>query len=117
VVSTPRDKIKDDSYKTFSNKKLEEYTEVQTWLKNIGKSSRNVYLPALRRFCNWCGKNPHKLIIDRDQEVHSNDPLNRNKTRDLLLDFRQYLEKRGYAPKTINSIDGAIRNFFYNGSW
>jgi site-specific recombinase XerD len=112
VVSTPRGKIKDDSYKTFSNKQLEEYMEVQTWLKNIGKTSRNVYLSALRRFCNWSGKNPHILIIDRDHEIHSDDPLNRNKTRDLLLDFRQHLEKTGYAPKTINSMDGAIRSFF-----
>jgi len=112
VVSTPRSEIKKIGYKTFSNKQLEEYTEVQTWLKNIGKTSRNVYLSALRRFCNWSGKNPHKLIIDRDHEIHSNDPLNRNNTRDLLLDFRAHLEKRGYAPKTINSIDGAIRSFF-----
>jgi hypothetical protein len=99
VVSTPRGKIKDIGYKTFSNKQLEEYVEVQTWLKNIGQSSRNVYLSALRRFCNWCGKNPHELIIDRDHEIHSDDPLNRNKTRDLLLDFRLHLEKTGYAPK------------------
>ena len=112
MVSTPRSKIKDIGYKTFSNKQLEEYVEVQTWLKNIGQSSRNVYLSALRRFCNWCGKNPHMLIIDRDHEIHSDDPLSRNKTRDMLLDFRQHLEKRGYAPKTINSIDGAIRSFF-----
>jgi len=112
VVSTPRSKIKDIGYKTFSNKQLEEYVEVQTWLKNIGQSSRNGYLSALRRFCNWCGKNPHTLIIDRDHEIHSDDPLNRNKTRDLLLDFRIHLEKRGYAPKTINSMDGSIRSFF-----
>jgi len=112
VVSTPRRKIKDDSYKTFSNKQLEEYIEVQTWLKNIGKSSLNVYISALRRYCNWCGRNPKQLILDRDHEVKCNDPINRNNTRDLLLDFRQHLEKQGYAPKTINSIDGAVRSFY-----
>lgn len=30
----------------------------------------------------------------------------------LILDFRKYLEKENYAPKSINAWDGAVRSFF-----
>jgi len=66
----------------------------------------------LKKFCNWCGKDPHELIIDRDTEKNIADPNKRNRTKNLVLDFRVFLKKKGYAPKSINSMDGAIRGFF-----
>jgi integrase/recombinase XerD len=99
-------------YKTFSKEQLQEYAEVQTWLKTIGESSKNYYLLSLQGFCTWCGKNPHELIMQRDKEIKSDKPSERNNTRDLITDYRKYLEKQGYAPKTINAMDGAIRGFY-----
>jgi len=112
VVSTPSEKNEECEYKVFSKKQLNEYPEVKTWLKNVGLSSYNVYMFALQKLCNWCGKDPHELIIDRDQEIKSDEPIKRNGTRDLIIDFRHLLESQGYAPKTINSMDGAVRSFF-----
>jgi len=101
-----------NSYKVLCRVELLEFLEVQTWLKNIGQSSHPTYLSALQKFCGWCGKNPHDLIMERDRETKSDDPNKRNGIRDLILDFRHHLEKEEYAPKTVNSFDGAVRSFF-----
>jgi len=76
------------------------------------KSFTIIYLNALKKFCEWCGKNPQELILQRDRELKNDDPNNRTGIRDLLLDFRHHLEHRDLAPKTINTYDGAIRGFF-----
>jgi len=112
MVSNPRENEERSSFKSFSKKQLKEFQEVETWLKNIGQSSHNVYLSALRKLCDWCGKDPHYLILERDRELKSDEPSGRNGIRDLILDFRHYLEDQGYAPKTINAMDGAVRSFF-----
>ncbi|MFO8078237.1 MAG: phage integrase N-terminal SAM-like domain-containing protein, partial [Thermoplasmatota archaeon] len=112
MVSTPKRLNETKSYKTFSKTQLKKYPEVITWLKNISAKSHPVYLRALQRFCNWHGKNPRELIVQRDQELHHENPNERHQTRDLLLDFRHHLEHTGLAPKTISSHDGAIRGFY-----
>ena len=104
-------------YKTFvtekfSLEKLQEYEEVKTWLKTVSESSRRLYLHALRHFCEFCNKDPKELIFMRDKEIRNPDPNSRSGVRNLILDFREYLEKEGYAPKTINAWDGAVRSFF-----
>ena len=112
MLSTPKRLNETKSYKTFSKEQLKKFPEVETWLKNISDKSHPVYLRALQRFCNWHGKNPRELIIQRDQELHHENPNERHHTRDLILDFRHHLEHSGLAPKTISSHDGAIRGFY-----
>lgn len=91
---------------------IEKYIEIQTWLKTVSPITRRGYLNALKKFCEFSGRNPKQLILERDKETKSPDPNSRTGIRDLVLDFREYLEKEGYAPKTINARDGAIRSFF-----
>ncbi len=112
MLSTPIENKEASRYKVFSKEQLREFIEVQTWLKTISLQSSVIYLNALKRFCEWCGKDPHELILQRDQELKNDDPNNRTGIRDLVLDFRHHLEHTGLAPKTINSYDGAIRSFF-----
>ncbi len=112
VVSTPRENKEAGSYKVFSKEQLQEYVEVQTWLRAVSPHSSNIYLNALKDFCSWCGKSPKELILERDREKDNPDPNKRTGIKNLILDFRKHLEKQGYAPKTINSRDGAIRGFF-----
>lgn len=88
------------------------FPEVQTWLKTVSTGTCHAYLTALKKFCDFSGKDPHQLILQRDSEVRSNEPNSRTGIRDLVLDFRTYLEKEGFAPKIINSFDGAVRSFF-----
>jgi len=90
---------------------LKKYQEVQTWLKTVSKSSISLYLDALAKFCEFTGKNPRELFLMRDKEVRDPDPDARTQVRDLILNFKEYLEE-GYAPKTINALDGAVRSFF-----
>jgi len=92
-----------EKYKTFSEKQLLEFQEVQTWLRTVSEKSGKQYLHALKNFCNFCGKNPKQLILERDNEIKNSDPNNRTGIRDLILDFRKYLEKESYAPKSINA--------------
>ena len=106
---TPQQK---ENEKRNKKSEIESCQEVETWLKTISDSSRPLYLSALKKFCNFSGKNPEELIELRDHEIRSSDHNGRTRTRDLILDFRSYLEKERYAPKTINATDGAIRGFF-----
>lgn len=109
--NTPTEKDKGNrKYKDFE--KLRKYQEVQTWLRTIGESSVSVYLNALKKFCDFSEKSPHELILMRDKETRNSDPNSRTGVRDLILDFRRYLEMEKYAPKTINAIDGSVRSFF-----
>lgn len=111
-ITAPSEKKENIRYKAFCNAELKRYAEVKTWLKTISPQSGVIYLKALQKFCNWCGKTPHDLIIERDNELRNDDPNSRTIIRDLLLDFRHHLEHTGLAPKTINTYDGAIRGFF-----
>lgn len=99
-------------YKSFSKKELMGYLEVASWLNTVSKSSQTYYIRAIEIFCNWCGKNPRELITDRYKELKSDNPIDRNNARDLLISFRKYLEEYGYAPKSINVLDGSIRSFY-----
>ena len=85
---------------------------MQTWLRTVSEKSRPLYLSAIRRFCEFSGKTPNELIEQRDAELRNGDHDYRTGIRDLILDFRTYLEKEGYAGKTINALDGAVRGFF-----
>ena len=108
---TKKSRVK-EKYKTFSVGLLLEFCEVQSWLKTVSDKSQKQYLHALKYFCNFCGKTPKQLILERDKEVKNSDPNSRTGIRDLILDFRKYLEKERYAPKSINAWDGAVRSFF-----
>lgn len=108
---TKKSKIKEE-FKSFSVKQLLEFKEVQTWLRTVSESSARRYLYAFRNFCEFCRKNPGQLILQRDREIRNPDPNSRTGIRDLVLDFRKYLEKENYAPKTIDAWDGAVRSFF-----
>ena len=89
-----------------------EYKETQTWLKTVSENSRNNYIFVIKKFCAFSGKNPTELILERDKELRNPDPNSRTGIRDLILDFRKYLEKEEYAPKTIGAMDGIIRGLF-----
>ena len=106
TTPTKKNKVK-EKYKD-----LLKFKEVQTWIKTISRSSVAIYLNSLKKFCEFSGKNPKELILIRDREIRDPNPNNRTIIRDLILDFREYLEKEGYAPKTINAWDGAVRSFF-----
>ena len=94
------------------NNEVESYKEVETWLKTVSERTKPPYLNALRRFCEFSKKIPNELIDIRDSEVKNDDHNNRAGILDLILDFRTYLGKEGYAHKTINAMDGAARGFF-----
>ena len=101
MVSTPSGNKEGSSYKSFSKKELQEYQEVQTWLRTVSSSSSKIYLNALKDFCSWCGKSPKELILERDREKDNPDPNKRTGIKNLILDFRKHLEKQGYAQKPL----------------
>jgi integrase len=108
----PQLEIAKEGYKSYSKEELKNYLEVASWLNTVSVKSQSNYIRAMQLFCNWCGKNPSQLILDRDKETKSENPIDRNNTRDLLIGYRKYLEEHGYAPKTINVFDGSMRSFY-----
>ncbi len=101
-----------ENRKENKNNGIESYEEVQTWLRTVSGNTRNGYVRALRRFCEFSGKNPSELIRQRDLELKQADPNGRTGIRDLILDFRAYLEKEEYSGNSINTFDGTVRGFF-----
>ena len=101
-----------ENRKENKNNGIEGYDEVQTWLKTVSERTRHWYAVVLRRFCEFSGKNPSELIRQRDLELKQTDPNGRTGIRDLILDYRAYLEKEEYSGNSINTFDGAIRGFF-----
>lgn len=111
ALSTKRGGYKKASAREGSSD-LKAFPEVQTWLKTVSIGTHSLYLAALKKFCEFSGKDLHQLILQRDSEIKSDKPNSRTRIRDLVLDFRIYLEKEGFTPKTINSMDGGVRSFF-----
>ena len=103
---------KKDSTPNHELSNLQNFEEVKTWLRTVSPRTQHNYFIVLKRFCEFSGKNPRQLILERDREVKNSEPNSRTGIRNLILDFREYLEKKGYAPKTINAYDGSIRSFF-----
>jgi len=95
----------------FTRAEIERFPEVQTWLKTVSPPTRGGYLSVLKKLCGFSGNTPTQLILERNNEMTNNDPNSRTGIRDLILDFREYLKREGYAPKTINAWDGAVRGF------
>ena len=91
---------------------LMKFEEVSMWPSTVSERSRTRYLSSLIVFCSFAGKDPAQLIRQRDRELRLSDYKERTGIRDMLLEFRTNLEKSGYAPKTINSMDGAVRSLF-----
>jgi integrase/recombinase XerD len=113
MTITPLTECKiEKGYKCFSKQELKTFLEVGSWLKTVSKSSEGYYLRAIELYCNHFNKSPSQLILDRDKETKSDNPIDRNNTRDMIIEFRKYLEEYGYAPKSINVMDGAIRSFY-----
>lgn len=105
------EKDKDSSWlePNFLKEDLKEFEDVKTWLRTVSKSTRGGYLNSLKKFCNWSGKDPHKLIMNRDEEKNISDSNKRNRTGALILDFREHPEDEGYAPSSMNTMDGGVR--------
>ena len=78
----------------------------------MSKKNVPLYISGLEAFCEFSGRDPSELIKQRDDELRSDGHNNRTGISDLILDFRVYLEKEKFPPKTINAKDGAIRGFF-----
>lgn len=98
--------------KKFRQKEeIENFQEVQIWLKSVSENSRQHYIYAMKKFCEFSGLMPNEIITLRVNEL-GNRIKNTSNIHDLILGFRLYLEKKGYAAKTINSLDGALRGFF-----
>lgn len=104
MVSTPSENKEASSYKYFSKNQLKEYQEIETWLKTISLQLSVIYLNALKRFCEWCGKNPRELIFQRDRELKNDDPNDRTGIRDLVLDFRHHLEHRVWLRRRLTAM-------------
>ena len=53
--------------------------------------TRISYLGALAKFCQFSGKSPQELILDRNREIRNSDSNSGTGIGDLVLDFREYL--------------------------
>lgn len=104
-----------NKFTNLSNEELiQKYEGIQRWVNSgICESSINQYLKRLKRFCDWIGKDPDALKLEKIEQS-----LNPKKVGDLEAKIRLYLkeleEKRGLARNTVHSHMTAIRSFF---SW
>ncbi len=122
-VSASKDRVTSRPQKTFEGPKLErepftkadisnDFYVKEKWLPRLGKSSRDLNVRRLLRFCNWCGMSPTELIERRKNEIDDWDPR-KSHLESLRDDYIKYLEENGLAPNTIGTgHDVALRGFF-----
>lgn len=79
---------------------------------NPKPSTTNIYLTALKIYCEWLGKTPTQLIDEADFETENIKLKKRRKINNYLLDFKAFLRTKDIAPKSISLYFTAILSFY-----
>jgi len=83
---------------------MEEHPEVKRAFSSLAPGNRRNYATYFRKYCNWAGKEPKELWEESWETI-----------RDRIVDFRLYLEDKGFAPNTLHIYTSVIRRFYeYN---
>lgn len=99
--------------------KVNEYSSVKRWLNQVfadgvrSKATESLYLHFLRRYCKFASKNPDELIAERDEHLQSRNELVRRQHEDLLVNFRNHLEKEdGLARSSVVTASNVVKSFY-----
>jgi len=78
----------------------------------VSDSTRETYFIYIRRFCEFCKKNPDELIEERRMDWKSDDIFTRRRHEEKLKEFTSYLREEGYSGNTIATATGAVKSLY-----
>jgi len=85
-------------------------SDTKEFLDALGNSTRKIYSAGLAAFQTFYGK-PINTFLDSVEEDLRRPRRQRTRVaRNILKQFVEYLEKQGYAPKTVRSYVGAVQS-------
>jgi len=81
-------------------------------IANRSGSTRSKYRSYFSRFCEWVGKSPEQLILQRKEDLKSDDSREQRRIESALKGFIAYLGEEGNSVATQQVAYAAIRSFF-----
>jgi integrase len=101
---------------------IEEYETVQRWLNAVqsdhsgSQHTTQHYLRWFKKFVTWTVKTPDELIIQRKEELKSDDTAVKMKAEETLRSFCNWLEReKDYKRATVRAHHACIKSFYrYN---
>ena len=96
------------------------FESVNRWLNYVAAErfgvrdgTNDTYLYFFEEFCNFMGKNPDKLIAERQRQLKSEDEMEKRKHEEKAMAFLNHLiQERKLAPGSANLALAAIRSFY-----
>jgi len=85
---------------------------VQKWLNKLGERTRKNATQDFPKFLEWCGKSPTQLIKMKVKDIQTTDPTQKGKIEDLVIEFKKFLEAKGYRSSTIKTVLNRVQSFF-----
>ncbi len=106
----------------------EDFQSTQRWIQRLAakrkgaKSTKDIFLYYLSEFCKFTKKNPDELIVQRRENLKSDDEFIRRRIEEQVEAFSLFVKKNlgrvkgeDAAPNTVSSAVAAVRSFFrYN---
>ena len=76
------------------------------------ENTRRNYLRGLKHYTDLIGKTPDELIEEAEQEIMDGVLMRKRKIKSYLLQFKEYLEAKNYAPASRSSWTAAVHSFY-----
>ena len=80
--------------------------------RNIRNSTKRHYILRLKKYCNFIGKTPTKMIEEAEEEEEDRLRMRKRKIRSYLLSWPDEMEKEGYSQNSISSNVTSVKTFY-----
>lgn len=86
----------------------------QEWFtkKNLAEGTRMIYRIAAEDYKKFIGKNLSDLIDEAEDDEDKGLRMRKRNINKYLIDYKVYLENKGYAPGTLNNKMASIVSFY-----
>jgi len=93
---------------------LENNELIKEWFAAIeaAPNTRAGYLQGMALYTDFTGRTPDQLLEEAESEIKSGLLMRKRSIRKHLLDFREMIKAKGYAPKTIKNHMVAVKSFY-----
>lgn len=95
-------------------KELENDQTIKDWLNSTSqkKGTRNLYIFAMQYYTEFLSMTPDEILDEAEQEVIDRVSPRKSRMKRHLLDYKDHLQKQGFAPLTIKSRLTGVYSFY-----
>jgi len=80
--------------------------------KNLATGTQEIYRIVMEDYQKFTGKSLEQLIEEAEKDEESQSRIRKREINKHIFGYKNYLEKKGYAPGTINNKMAAIISFY-----